>query len=60
MKFNPVTPVTPGPLFCLKCGRRLYPCRELVWADLKGPAFAAYYCNECKIAMDDIQATNNP
>lgn len=33
---------------CYKCGRACDTERETVWADLNGPAFQAYYCDDCK------------
>lgn len=32
---------------CAKCDKVIHQSRESVWADLDGPAFKAYYHEEC-------------
>jgi hypothetical protein len=32
---------------CYGCGKRVRTVEEALYADLKGPAFKAYYCSEC-------------
>lgn len=33
---------------CFSCGRIMQTDREIIWCDLDGPAYQAYYCDECK------------
>lgn len=33
---------------CYTCARKLISSRDVIWADLDGKAFEAYYCELCK------------
>lgn len=33
---------------CVDCSRRVNQAHEVVWADIKGRAYEAYYCGVCK------------
>lgn len=54
MRIQEVKPSTSGyvPIVpCYACKRMMQGNRETIWADLDGPAFEAYYCDECKQAV---------
>ena len=46
MDLQPVTG-TPFGVTCYKCGKHTQTDRELVYADLQGESWKAYYCNDC-------------
>jgi hypothetical protein len=33
---------------CYSCARKLISNRDIIWADIDGPAWKAYYCELCK------------
>ena len=39
---------------CCECRRRK--SSKVAWADLNGPAFRAYYCDQCKRHIDETEA----
>ena len=39
---------------CWECGR--IQSTANMWADLNGPAFRAYYCDQCKRHLDETEA----
>ena len=38
---------------CWECGR--IKSTALMWADLNGPAFRAYYCDQCKRHIEETE-----
>lgn len=38
---------------CITCKGILDSLRDVIWADLKGEAFKAYYCNNCKNLIEE-------
>lgn len=59
MRLEPVYPIAPPfQVDCLRCGKlvRVGPNHQRVYADLDGPAFRSYYCEEC----GDVLRTDAP
>lgn len=37
------------------CNTRMQSDRWLIWADLNGQAYRAYYCNHCKVRLEALE-----
>ena len=60
MNLRPVAPLPTFRCVCITCGKAMLSSKEVVFADLEGEPFKAYFCARCASEPHGSPLASNP